>query len=275
MQAKNDMGRRHIYRVWFWLRAFGVDCASVFYGLKGLPRYLADYYILRSQMRSLSNGWRAYLSMPCFEDRYVQSGKASGHYFHQDLLVARKVYENNPRRHVDVGSSVAGFVSHLAVFREVEVLDIRPLTTTASNIIFRQCDLMKMPSEFEASCDSLSCLHALEHFGLGRYSDQIDVNGHLKGLKNLSKLLQPGGILYLSVPIGRQRIEFNAHRVFAISTVLSMLNEDFELIEFSYIDDAGALHEGVDLKPKSDTNNFDLQFGCGIFLCKKRPLEHS
>jgi hypothetical protein len=31
-------------------------------------------------------------------------------------------------------------------------------------------------------CDSLSCLHALEHFGLGRYGDPIDPRGHEKGI---------------------------------------------------------------------------------------------
>lgn len=240
------------------------------YGFRGFPSYIRDYCTLRRQLKGHDNGWRLRLSMPCLHDRYAESGTASGHYFHQDLLVARKVYERKPRRHVDAGSSVAGFVAHVAVFRQVEVLDIRPLLTTAKNIVFRQCDLTSVSDEYEGYCDSLSCLHALEHFGLGRYSDRVDPLGHVKGLANLHKLLEHGGILYLSVPIGHQRIEFNAHRVFAVATVLSLLEERFELLDFSYVDDAGGLHESVELEPALAANNFGLHYGCGIFECRKR-----
>ena len=270
MGAKLRLLRRYLHLPLCWLRAFGFDGATMFYAIRGLPSYLRDYISLCRQSKSQRTTWPVRPAMPCLQDRYAQSGMASGHYFHQDLLVARKVYERKPRRHVDVGSSVAGFVAHVAVFRQVEVLDIRPLSTTASNIVFRQCDLTSMPAEYEQYCDSLSCLHALEHFGLGRYSDRVDAEGHVKGLSSLHKLLGTGGILYLSVPIGRQRIEFNAHRVFAVATVLSMLKECFDVFEFSYVDDSGVLHESVVLDPVGVANNFCLQYGCGIFECRKR-----
>jgi len=50
-------------------------------------------------------------------DRFDPGGDASGHYFHQDLIVARRIFERDPRKHVDVGSRIDGFVAHLAVFR--------------------------------------------------------------------------------------------------------------------------------------------------------------
>jgi hypothetical protein len=71
-------------------------------------------------------------------------------------------------------------------------------------------------------CDSLSCLHALEHFGLGRYGDPIDPSGHEKGVRNMAALLKPGGTFYLSTPIGRERVEFNANRVFDPRTILRL-----------------------------------------------------
>ena len=40
------------------------------------------------------------------------------------------------------------------------------------------------PQDF-GQTDSLSCLHAIEHFGLGRYTDPIDINIHIKGLTTL------------------------------------------------------------------------------------------
>ena len=56
-----------------------------------------------------------------------------------------------------------------------------------SNIKYLRADLMH-PIQI-GKTDSLSCLHAIEHFGLGRYSDPIDINGHIKGLENMISLL--------------------------------------------------------------------------------------
>lgn len=39
---------------------------------------------------------------------------------------------------------------------------------------FKQADLVRPVEGMAGYCDSLSCLHALEHFGLGRYGDPID-----------------------------------------------------------------------------------------------------
>ena len=69
-------------------------------------------------------------------------------------------------------------------------------------------------------CDSLSCLHAVEHFGLGRYGDPINPEGVQIGIANMIKLLTPGGKFYLSTPIGRERVEFNANWVFDPRTII-------------------------------------------------------
>jgi SAM-dependent methyltransferase len=148
-------------------------------------------------------------------DRDGQAGGIEDEYFWQDLLAARWIFEANPQRHVDVGSRVDGFIAHLATFREVEVLDVRPMQREIPGVVFRRLDLTRSDAEVgEGYCDSLSCLHALEHFGLGRYGDRIDPAGHERGIANMARLLRSGGRFYLSTPIGRERVEFNAHRVF-------------------------------------------------------------
>ena len=116
------------------------------------------------------------------------AGNYKGHYFHQDLLVAKFINAQNPKRHIDIASRVDGFVAHVASFREIEVLDVRPLPKSVhENIKFRQINFMK-PQILEEA-DSVSCLHAIEHFGLGRYTDKIDVDGHNKGITNLVDLV--------------------------------------------------------------------------------------
>lgn len=170
-----------------------------------------------------------------------------------------------------MGSRVDGFVAHIASFRNIEVFDIRPLTSTVARIQFSQADLMKeIPVEKRGSCDSLSCLHTLEHFGLGRYGDSIDPNGYKTGFFNLLQLLQSGGILYFSVPIGPQRIEFNAHRVFSIQHLLDLFQKhSLEVLRFSYVNDGGNLIVDAPLSQELIQNNGDVEYGCGIFELKK------
>jgi len=100
-------------------------------------------------------------------------------------------------------------------------------------------------------CDSLSCLHAIEHFGLGRYGDPVNYDVYLLGLNNLYCILKKGGKLYFSVPIGPQRIEFNAHRIFSISYLLELFDGKYHIDSFSLVDDQGHLHEN---SPISKTN---------------------
>jgi hypothetical protein len=156
--------------------------------------------------------------LPCLHDRYEEGGNAKSEYFWQDLVVARAIHEAKPIKHVDIGSLVDGFVAHVASFREIEVLDVRPISADIPGIIFRQADLMNpvaMPTTAGGGyCDSLSCLHAIEHFGLGRYGDPINPEGYKRGIANMSQLLSLGGVFYLSTSIGQERVEFNAHWVF-------------------------------------------------------------
>lgn len=253
-----------------WLNAFGIDVLKFFLAVRGLPQVLREYSKLKRQNAHSAQKWPIRFNLPCLHDRYAESGTASGHYFHQDLYVARRIFERRPIKHVDVGSRIDGFVAHVAAFREIEVFDIRPLNKHIPNIVFRQCDLMRLSPELVGCCDSLSCLHVIEHFGLGRYGDPINIQGHLEGLNNLSKMLEPGGMFYFSTPVGSQRIEFNGQRVFAIDTILQWARDQFELVSFSYVDDAGDLHENAFLDEQSIARNLGLTFGCGIFELQKR-----
>lgn len=247
----------------YWALNFGFDIPK-FLAIRRFPGVLKEFFILRGQNNQTGSGWKIKFTMPSLYDMYENSGIASGHYFHQDLYVAQRIYQKQPSKHVDIGSRVETFVAHVATFMRIEVLDIRPLVSKTDNIIFRQCDFMCLPNDLLEYCDSVSCLHALEHFGLGRYGDEVDINGHLKGFDSLYKILRPKGILYLSFPIGAERIEFNAHRVFSVQTPLEWAKGRFELIGFSYVDDQGDLHVNHPID-----QSLDLHYGCGIYEFQK------
>ena len=206
---------------WLLSTQFGIDLLRLWRSLRGLPTYIRDL----DHFRSSYAGKLSY--MPCFHDRFEEGGTTKSEYFWQDLWVARQIHAAAPAKHVDIGSRVDGFVAHVASFREIEVLDVRPITSTIPGITFRQADLMDEMSLPEGTstrgyCDSLSCLHALEHFGLGRYGDPINPQGYRQGLENMTKLLSPGGLFYLSTPIGKERVEFNANWVFDPRTLLKI-----------------------------------------------------
>jgi SAM-dependent methyltransferase len=252
------------------LRLVGVDLPRIGNSASRLGRFYADLRRFRALQAKSDSKMKFGKLYPCVDEYDLESGTASGQYFHQDLLIARRIFEAKPKRHVDIASRVDGFVAHLAVFREVEVFDIRPLTTSARNIIFGQCDVMAdIAPEFLDYCDSISCLHALEHFGLGRYGDHLDPDGHIRGFNNLHRILRSRGTLYLAVPIGPHRIEFNAHRVFGVPELIRMVTARFAIRRFSFVDDAGELHDNVSLMSQDNGCHFGCQFGLGILELEK------
>jgi SAM-dependent methyltransferase len=175
-----------------------------------------------------------------------------------------------PKKHLDIGSRTDGFIAHVASYREIELIDIRTIKSKVKNIVFRQANLMELPSDLIDYCDSISSLHAIEHFGLGRYGDPIDYFGYLKAINNIAKILISGGKFYFSVPIGPQRIEFNAHRVFSVEYLISILSQNFIIKSFSYVDDKGDFFEDVELTKENIKSNFTCQCGCGIFTLIKK-----
>ena len=225
-----------------------------------LGRYLHD------RRQWLKKGGSIDVTFPILGDFDESAGTAVGHYFHMDLLVARFIAEAMPQRHLDVGSRIDGFVAHVAAFRTIEIMDIRPVSIPAHpQIRFIQGDLMQSQTETIGQVDSLSCLHVLEHVGLGRYGDPIDPLGHRRAFSNLVNLLAPGGIFYFAAPVGLGKVMFNAHRVFDPITVPQWEANRLELERFDHVDDAGVLH--LNSEPSEAEA---LEYGCGIYTFKRK-----
>ncbi len=241
----------------------GFDPRRTLRSLRGIPRYARG----RRKFRGGYDGKMTF--MPCLSDWYEEGGNTRGEYFLQDLLVARWIFEAGPQRHVDVGSRIDGFVAHLASFREVEVFDLRNVSAKMPGIIFKQADFMGQLADMDEYCDSLSCLHALEHFGLGRYGDPINPDGYKLGLANMARILKRGGRFYLSVPIGQERVAFNAHRVFDPRTVIRRCEENgLKLESLSVIGAKGAVRHMVP-DELALTDLARCSYNLGLFIFKK------
>lgn len=251
----------------YWLLSaqFGIDPCKMLNSLRGMPRFVSDLFHFQANYSGRLE------FMPCLHDRDKEGGTTKSEYFWQDLLVARMVYAARPERHVDIGSRLDGFVAHVASFREIEVFDIRPIATKVPGVIFKQADLTKPLEGMGDYCDSLSCLHALEHFGLGRYGDPIDPKGFEHGFANMATLLKDNGIFYLSVPIGIARVEFNAHRVFDPSVILNLAAQNsLKLTGLTVIEPTGIVRES-----EHDEKQLLIlaaqRYALGIFVFRKYP----
>jgi hypothetical protein len=193
--------------VLYIMRQFGLDPIKFFWAVRVVPRFLLDRLVWRNQHQPNTQ------TLPSLHDRRDNAGASDGHYFWQDLITARWIFLNSPGNHLDVGSRIDGFVAHLLSFRQIDVLDIRNVESTIPNLRFIQGDAMKNLEDLNGSYESVSSLHAIEHFGLGRYGDEISKDGHIFGLDNIARCVADGGHLYLSFPLGGNQTQFNTQRL--------------------------------------------------------------
>jgi len=255
------MSRDCIRKLYFIFKTqLGVDPRSTIRFLLGIPHYMHDF------LRFRSNYTGRFELLPCLHDWREEGGATNSEYFWQDLIVAKKIFESKPEKHVDIGSRIDGFVAHVASFRELEVFDVRPISPNIPGVVFKQTDFMQPMQGMHEYCDSLSCLHALEHFGLGRYGDPIDPVGAECGLVNMSSLLKKDGLFYLSVPIGIDRVEFNANRIFDPRVIINLATENSLRISSLTV-----IHQGkiVELNVIDDVTLSGLanqRYALGIFI---------
>jgi SAM-dependent methyltransferase len=162
----------------------------------------------------------------------AETNSFSPGYLYHMSWAARVLAAAPPKRHVDIASWVY-FPALVSAFMPIDFYEFQPSAVRLDNLECGTADLTALQFE-DNSIDSLSCMHTVEHIGLGRYGDPIDPEGDLKAMRELSRVLAPGGQLLFVVPTGPPRVEFNAHRHYAYAQVLAAF-PDLRLVEFSYI----------------------------------------
>jgi SAM-dependent methyltransferase len=222
------------------------------------PRGAAQWLRDRAAYQRLEGAerlrWRD--SFPKLTDR-LPSSPFDPHYFHQDTWAARRIAERRPARHVDVGSRV-DLVGFLTALCAVTFVDIRPLEVDIEGLTPIAGSVLDLPFA-DGSLESVSCLHVAEHIGLGRYGDPLDPLGTRKAAAELARVLAPGGQLLFSLPVGRPRVDFNAHRVHDPVEVASWF-DGLRLAEFAGVDDAGVFRRGRSLSELRGAS-----YACGMY----------
>ena len=104
--------------------------------------------------------------------------------------------------------------------------------------------------------DALFSISSFEHDGLGRYGDPIRPEGDFSAMEMAKGMLRPGGLLYLALPVGRDLILWNCHRVYG-ALRLPRLLQGWEVIgSFGFsMQDLEQYQDGTTHQP--------------LFICKK------
>ena len=235
-------------------------------GIKRLDKLIPLYIRLLidwNQFNKLSQDNKAK-----FRDIYPQlwdktkTTSFDAHYLYQALWATEKILSLKSNIHLDIGSQIQ-FATTLGIIKPTIYLDFRPIRVTNNNFLSSAGNILNLPFK-NNSIESLSCLHVIEHIGLGRYGDGVNPNGHIHGINEIIRVLAINGNLLISTPIGKKRVCFNAHRIFNPFDFVSFFPK-FQLLEFSYVDDQGTYHEYASLQDATDQ-----QYACGMFWLKKQ-----
>ena len=234
------------------------------YRLRRYAEYYYQFFAFRSQDTRFCVLWKERYA--CLDDKTETTAFNQPHPY-TVAWAARILQRINPEVCIDISSCIL-FNAIVSAFVPVKFYDYRPVNIKLSNLISGAADLLQLP--FAAnSVQTLSCLHVLEHVGLGRYGDPLDSEGDLKAIAELKRVIAPGGNLILTVPIGQPKVIFNAERIYSYAQIMRYFNE-FELKEFSLIPDSGGLRTGA---TEAMCNIQD--YGCGCFWLVKNGVASS
>jgi SAM-dependent methyltransferase len=232
-------------------------------------RFVKDFATFRVLSRTSNRRFplRWQDRQPCLDDRTATTG-FDRHYIYHTAWAARVLAATRPTKHVDIGSSLY-FATGASAFVPIEFFDFRPADLRLSNLESRSADLTALPFG-DRTIASLSCMHVVEHVGLGRYGDPLDPNGDLKAMRELQRVVAPSGSLLFVTPVGQPRIRFNAHRIYAYEQICDAFSE-LRLEHFSLIPDSpsdGGLIEDAD--PATVANQ---RYACGCFWFRRPTTE--
>jgi predicted SAM-dependent methyltransferase len=229
--------------------------SKVISGLSKYPTYFSDWS--KYSKMDFAEPIKLKDTYPCIFDRTTKTGVDS-HYFYQHIWAFERILASSAELHIDIGSNV-DFVGLLSAITKVQFVDIRPLdVSNVKNLESIDGSILDLPYE-DNSVKSVSCLHVAEHIGLGRYGDPLDPEGTKKAAAELSRCLAKSGNLYFALPIGRERLCFNAHRIHDPETIINYFPQ-LKLVEFAVSGDDKVFVEDTDLKKYKDQ-----RYACGMF----------
>ena len=164
---------------------------------------------------------------------------------------------------LDVGS-YRTFLMGLTAHYKITSLDVRPTEEKSKldneTLVISDAKDLKIESD---SFDAVLSLCSLEHFGLGRYGDEFDLDADKKAMDEMKRVLKPGGHLIFTTTITQAHpvIYFNAHRIYNYKMLSDFCNG------LTMVDEAFYRFIVNDMCKKEEIENRDGEFSvyCGCW----------
>lgn len=186
---------------------------------------------------------------------------------HECMFASEWLARRQPAEILDIGSYVHFVIGLLAAYRVTQA-DIRPRRRAAhpaETIV--TCDAKHLAFQSD-SFDAVVSLCSVEHFGMGRYGDEFDLDADIKAFAEMRRVVKVGGTLIFTTPINRTGPYFfyNAHRIYT-SAVIARFCDGLRLIEERFyslkLDRFCEINEVTDL-----LGDFDIYCGCWEKPCQ-------
>lgn len=257
MSMKNVLKKSSlVLSAYYSLEALGDFFSFNIIGFVSNIKWFLGDYLKYKLLQKNNDSLKIKILLPCLKDKTV-STPLDPIYFYQDTWAAKKIFDSKPKHHYDVGSS-AKTVGIISQFTPTTMIDIRPIDLKLDNLFFTEGSILSLPFE-DNSIESISSICVIEHIGLGRYGDPLDVYGSEKAITEIQRVVSAGGIILISVPVDDDnKIYFNANRAFTREYIIRQFSE-CKLLEEKYI-------YGKEL-----VNEYDKSkgFGTGLYMFTK------
>jgi hypothetical protein len=234
---------------------------SINFYIRSYYKFIQDFRLFRkSNTGTTPIKWRN--RKPCLYDATSYTG-FDRHYVYHTAWAARKLQRINPTVHFDIGSSIY-FSAIASAYTPIRFFDYRPAALQLSQLSCEHANLSQLAFP-DNTVESISCMHVIEHIGLGRYGDPVDPQGDIQAVKELKRVVALNGNLLIVVPVGKPMIQYNAHRIYSYQSIIDLF-DGFELVEFALIEEEG--HGGL-LTDGAKELVRNENYGCGCFWFRK------
>lgn len=243
------------------LKGYFFRLINNYFKLKDFEKDFENFSSLSKNSNRFSVEWNN--RYPCLDDKTSTTG-FDRHYLYHPAWAIRILANIMPSKHIDI-SSTLNFSTMVSAFIPVEFYDLRPADIRLTNFESKAADLLSLPFA-DNTVESLSCMHVVEHIGLGRYGDLLDPEGDLRAMIELKRVVAINGSLLFVVPVGNSKVQFNAHRVYSYEQIINSF-PGMDLIQFALISEHPS--DGGLILNATAEDVAKQEYGCGCFWFKK------
>jgi SAM-dependent methyltransferase len=180
---------------------------------------------------------------------------------------------DGPGRTLDFGADIA-FLSLAAAQRGHDVVALDRLPSSAEfdhpRVRFLEADILTHDFGAQRFDQIINC-SSVEHVGLGgRYGSSEASDGDLDAMAALRSVLEPGGSMILTIPIGRDRVCAPLHRIYGHERLPRLL-DGLKVDEEQYWRKRDARWEQTDRADALDVEGSESFYALGLFRLRRSP----